>query len=71
MQTTEHEANAPLTLDQLNDLRRKVLNKEEVSEEELASALRALRSHRGSALQKSAAKRAKKIPKSLDELLAV
>ena len=59
-----------MTPDQINDLRHRVLAKEEVTEEELAAAIVALRQGRFTAATTSAAKRTKAAPIDLDSALA-
>lgn len=66
------ETSRELTLEQINDYRRRVLNGESVPREELAAALRALRAHRGNALRNTKKAKTRELEsKSLDELLGI
>jgi hypothetical protein len=58
-----------MTPEAINDLRKRVLAKQPVTNEELAAALRVLRGSRSSAQATSTASRSKKAPKTEQEAL--
>jgi len=67
---TETTVDRQLSLEEINDYRRRVLNGETVPPEELALALRALRSHRSTSIKGTKkAKEREMNGKSLDDLL--